>query len=711
MKRTRASAIISAMAITLVTVVSPLNACAEISAVYEDFNKNDVNGTVTVKIPKDTTAEVNITFTSPEVTDEPYYTASLTGGSSQSFDIEGRDTTQDDYRNYTLSVSVTGSQYENTITYTDTFTVPDGNDNPNSFMKCEYNFTVDDKDTGNEWDISSETESQKNITLHFGSYVKGDVNNDGFIDAVDATSVLIEYAVLSTGGESTFTQRQKLSANVNNDEFIDAVDATQILAYYAELSTGGNPSWDNTDTSGTTTAKTTTTTTTAVSSDSTATTTTTTSSKPSAVDYSSYVNAVNLLESKNNDSILFHNYYVYDINNDEIYELITEMGTCEADNKYSVYSMKGNEMIFAGDIGAGHSTLVEKDGKLYRDNAHMSQQIIDLIAFDGKKITTETVYENSSSTEYTKYGTAINSYDWSDTSGIKNISQSTSTVTTAPQKTTSKTTTTTATTKATTTKATTTATSTTTTATTLATTTNSTIPQKELDLAMKKAIDSDLRDPRYCYEDVNNDNIPELFIQREYMYGMGGRFIDVFVYRDGKFVSTNKWGSEIYVCHEKNLLRVQANEGADVNLFYVVAEDGNLELVDSLSIYVLEYYHNDSKISKSEYDTKMAEYDAMSWSELEYKQVPLYEDCPNIQNAPSDMIYYSTAIKGTVDVDSGGLNLRTGAGTNYNIILSIAKNTEIQILGDSNDWYYIRYSSGTATNYGYVSKDYVSLAS
>ncbi len=482
MKRTKASAIISAMIITSVTVVSPLNACAEISAVYEDFNKNDVNGTVTVKIPEDTTAEVKITFTSPEVTDEPYYIASLTDGSSQSFDIEGRDTTQDDYRNYTLSVSVTGSQYEDTITYTDTFTVPDGNDNPDSFMKCEYNFTADDKYTGNEWDISSETESQKNITLHFGSYVKGDVNNDGFINAVDATAVLMEYATLSTGGESTFTQKQKLSANVNNDAFIDAVDATQILVYYAELSTGGNPSWNNTTASGTatTTTKTTTTTTTAVSSDSTATTTTTTtSSKPSAVDYSSYANAVNLLESENNDSILFHNYYVYDINNDEIYELITEMGTCEADNKYSVYSMKGNEMIFAGDIGAGHSTLVEKDGKLYRDSAHMSQQKVDLISFDGKKVTTETVYENTSATEYTEYGTAIDSYDWSDTSGIKNISQSTSTATTAPTKTTSKTATTTTTTKSTTTKATTTATSTTTTTTTSATTTtNTTIPHK-----------------------------------------------------------------------------------------------------------------------------------------------------------------------------------------------------------------------------------------
>lgn len=79
-------------------------------------------------------SEVKITFTSPEVTDEPYYIKNMTGGDSYSFDIEGRDTTENDYRNYTLNVAITGGQYEDTAVYKDTFTVPDGNDNPAKFL-------------------------------------------------------------------------------------------------------------------------------------------------------------------------------------------------------------------------------------------------------------------------------------------------------------------------------------------------------------------------------------------------------------------------------------------------------------------------------------------------------------------------------------------------------------------------------------------------
>ncbi|MDE6833595.1 MAG: leucine-rich repeat protein [Ruminococcus sp.] len=66
----------------------------------------------------------------------------------------------------------------------------------------------------------------------------GDVNSDGFVDAVDATDILIEYATLSTSGISTFTTEQKPSADINSDGEINAVDASYILAYYAYLSTG-----------------------------------------------------------------------------------------------------------------------------------------------------------------------------------------------------------------------------------------------------------------------------------------------------------------------------------------------------------------------------------------------------------------------------------------------------------------------------------------
>ncbi|MBR5683097.1 MAG: hypothetical protein IKW96_07435 [Ruminococcus sp.] len=69
------------------------------------------------------------------------------------------------------------------------------------------------------------------------TYKLGDVNNDGNVNAVDASQVLKYYAKLSTGGEGGFTEAQKLAANVNGDSIIDAVDAAKILSYYAYVST------------------------------------------------------------------------------------------------------------------------------------------------------------------------------------------------------------------------------------------------------------------------------------------------------------------------------------------------------------------------------------------------------------------------------------------------------------------------------------------
>uniref|UniRef100_UPI00037668F6 dockerin type I domain-containing protein n=1 Tax=Ruminococcus flavefaciens TaxID=1265 RepID=UPI00037668F6 len=68
-------------------------------------------------------------------------------------------------------------------------------------------------------------------------YTLGDVNNDGQINAVDASSVLAYYARISTNQEGGYTEEQMLAADVNHDGMINAVDASNILAYYAYAST------------------------------------------------------------------------------------------------------------------------------------------------------------------------------------------------------------------------------------------------------------------------------------------------------------------------------------------------------------------------------------------------------------------------------------------------------------------------------------------
>ncbi len=67
----------------------------------------------------------------------------------------------------------------------------------------------------------------------------GDINDDGFIDSVDATAVMIEYAKLSTSGKGTFTEVQTKKADIDRNNLVDSVDAAYILSYYAYVSTGG----------------------------------------------------------------------------------------------------------------------------------------------------------------------------------------------------------------------------------------------------------------------------------------------------------------------------------------------------------------------------------------------------------------------------------------------------------------------------------------
>lgn len=96
----------------------------------------------------------------------------------------------------------------------------------------QISFRYDDGDSGT---FTPEVRDQKIVV---SDRMFGDVNDDGKIDAVDATLVSTEYASLSTiDAISTFTTEQTYSADVNLDKHVDANDSTAIQCYYAYLST------------------------------------------------------------------------------------------------------------------------------------------------------------------------------------------------------------------------------------------------------------------------------------------------------------------------------------------------------------------------------------------------------------------------------------------------------------------------------------------
>ena len=79
--------------------------------------------------------------------------------------------------------------------------------------------------------------TEKTDTEIIDEVLLGDVDNDGQINSVDASSVLAYYARISTNQEGRYDKKQILAADVNNDGSVNSVDASKILAYYAYVST------------------------------------------------------------------------------------------------------------------------------------------------------------------------------------------------------------------------------------------------------------------------------------------------------------------------------------------------------------------------------------------------------------------------------------------------------------------------------------------
>jgi len=93
-----------------------------------------------------------------------------------------------------------------------------------------------DKTTTTVTDINETTTTTTSPATQI-DYNLGDVDGDGRINAVDASSVLAYYARISTNKEGGYTGEQKLAADADSDGRINAVDASNILAYYAYVST------------------------------------------------------------------------------------------------------------------------------------------------------------------------------------------------------------------------------------------------------------------------------------------------------------------------------------------------------------------------------------------------------------------------------------------------------------------------------------------
>ncbi|MGN1402715.1 MAG: dockerin type I domain-containing protein [Ruminococcus sp.] len=76
------------------------------------------------------------------------------------------------------------------------------------------------------------------------TYVRGDVNEDGNVNADDAYLVLKAYASYSVSGDLGLEGNPLLAADVDENGSVNADDAYYILKYYATASVGGSADWN-----------------------------------------------------------------------------------------------------------------------------------------------------------------------------------------------------------------------------------------------------------------------------------------------------------------------------------------------------------------------------------------------------------------------------------------------------------------------------------
>lgn len=74
-------------------------------------------------------------------------------------------------------------------------------------------------------------------------YVLGDFNDDGIINAVDASSILTYYAGYSVDRSIKLTNYEMGCGDVNKDGVVNGVDASVVLTYYAYVSAKGGMSF------------------------------------------------------------------------------------------------------------------------------------------------------------------------------------------------------------------------------------------------------------------------------------------------------------------------------------------------------------------------------------------------------------------------------------------------------------------------------------
>lgn len=108
-------------------------------------------------------------------------------------------------------------------------------------MRYVYNHLTSDEKTSYP---SLRVETVQNYADVESSILKGDYNNDGIVNASDASDALSYYGTESSGSTVDISKDVFVSVDIDGNDVINASDASSILSYYAKISAGEGTGWD-----------------------------------------------------------------------------------------------------------------------------------------------------------------------------------------------------------------------------------------------------------------------------------------------------------------------------------------------------------------------------------------------------------------------------------------------------------------------------------
>jgi hypothetical protein len=121
------------------------------------------------------------------------------------------------------------------------------------------------------------------------------------------------------------------------------------------------------------------------------------------------------------DDVFSALYYVFDINNDNVYELIVGSGTCEADYTYDIYTIQNEKAVLCKTIEGGNAELTFEGNNLYVMSAHMGSETVTQLNLIDTSVYEKMIFTDDNLMDYYYIGESLLYYEIDDLSAFTKL--------------------------------------------------------------------------------------------------------------------------------------------------------------------------------------------------------------------------------------------------------------------------------------------------